>query len=168
MRMKLLRNKGVERQGQQGFTLIEMLVVLSVLVFGMSFVGSGVFQALSSQGKWRDAALATKELRHAGSWFAGDAIKAEGTSLIDGGAAASSVTLNWTDLDSTPHVSVYSIDGTTVWRTFDGLPIAVARRAEDVTFILVGDVLTFDMVVTVGEGETNSASLQTHLRYLAP
>ena len=67
-----------------GFTIAEVTVAVGILTLALALVGSSVFQSLSIERFWQDDVVATKELRHAGSWFAGDAMNAETTDLIDG------------------------------------------------------------------------------------
>ena len=59
-------------------------MAVGILTLAMGLVGRGVFQVLSIQRFWRDDVVATRELRHAGSWFAGDALNAEAIDLADG------------------------------------------------------------------------------------
>ena len=107
-----------------GFTLVEMLVALSILSAVVGMVGNGFFQVLSIQRFWKDGTVATKDLRHAGSWFAGDALNA--TDVLDAGGVnrltcqpnppVSQVTLNWTDALGAAQSAKYNHSGTTVVR----------------------------------------------------
>ena len=85
-----------------GFTLAETLVALSIMGLGMGLVGSGIFQSLVIERVWVDDVMATRDVRHAGSWLAGDAMNAQevcdpatGEALLPGGGAVDSVTLVW-------------------------------------------------------------------------
>ena len=60
-----------------GFTLAETLVALSIMGLGMGLVGSGIFQSLVIERVWVDDVMATRDVRHAGSWLAGDAMNAQ-------------------------------------------------------------------------------------------
>ena len=53
-----------------------MTVAISIITVVSALFASGVFQVLSIQRFWRDDVVATKELRRAGSTFAGDALNA--------------------------------------------------------------------------------------------
>ncbi len=103
-----------------GFALLEIAVGLSILSMGVGLIGTSVFQVLSIQRHWQDDRVATKDLRHTGSWFAGDALNAE-TVVFGGTAAAPTVTLSWVDssdpLDPQFHSSVYSLAGDILTRT---------------------------------------------------
>ena len=52
----------------QGFTLVEVLVALGILSLAIGLAGSGLFQVFSFQTSFQDKTIATKDLRHAGSW----------------------------------------------------------------------------------------------------
>ncbi len=109
-----------------GFTLLEVAVGLSILSMGVGLIGTSVFQVLSIQRHWQDDRVATKDLRHIGSWFAGDALNAE-TVVFGGTAPAPTVTLSWVDssdpLDPQFHSSVYGLNGGTLTRNNDGIVI---------------------------------------------
>ena len=126
----------------------------------------GLFQALGIQRFWFDDVVATKELRHASSWFASDALTVESTDLVDGASPVEPVTLTWNDDNDVPHTVTYSLVGSSLMRDFDGTQITLARRVASAGFALSGRVLTFDLEVEADRGGTESMSLQTYLRML--
>ena len=134
----------------------------------MGIFGSSVFQTLSVQRYWREDVVATKHLRNAGTWFSGDAFNAKTTSLTDGAAPASSVTLTWTDPSNQAitHTTIYSLVSDELIRNFDGEEIAVAREVVSASFSLSSKVLTLDLGVQAARGKTESSSLRTFLRKL--
>ena len=152
-----------------GFALLEVAVGLSILSMGVGLIGTSVFQVLSIQRHWQDDRVATKDLRHTGSWFAGDALNAE-TVVIAGTAQAPVVTISWVD-NSDPnnlvfHSSIYSLDGDTLTRNDDGIVTPVAKGVVSAEFSLSGRVLTLNMTVNSGNGGTTLMTLQTYLRVL--
>jgi prepilin-type N-terminal cleavage/methylation domain-containing protein len=92
--------------GPSGFTLVEVLVALGILAVAMGLIGNGFFQVFWFQTSFQDDVVATKDLRHAGSWFAGDALNAKdavddtGNPLVCA-SPATSVTLRWDGADGT-------------------------------------------------------------------
>jgi len=63
--------------------MVELLVSISILTVIVSIFGTGMFQVLSIQRFWTDDVSAVREVRHAGSWSAGDALNA--TDVLDSG-----------------------------------------------------------------------------------
>ena len=149
-----------------GLTLLEVVIAVSIVTSGLGFVGTAIFQTLSADQSWRADLMASKQARNANSWFAGDALNAQSTDLTDGGPPSGSVTLSWTGTDSVPHTAQYSLTGTDLVRAFDGVWTTVARTVVATGFSLSGSILTFDLEVNARQGNTESTSLQTHLRWL--
>ncbi|MCH8106769.1 MAG: hypothetical protein IIB30_00280 [Chloroflexi bacterium] len=163
--------------GGGGFTLIELVIAVGLLTMATGMIGGALFQVHSIQRYWRDGAVATMELRHAGSRFAGDALKAEnvldgpppaGTNLsCNPTSPANSVTLILSD-GSGSHVVTYLVTGDTLNRDYDGLTTVVAREvvSGSVGFSLCNNDLKFDLAVDADRGTTESISLTTHIRKL--
>ena len=149
----------------RGFALLEVAVGLSILSMGVGLIGTSVFQVLSIQRNWQDDRVATKDLRHTGSWFAGDALNAE-TVVIAGTPEAPTVTISWVDSSDVFHSSIYRLDGDTLTRNDDGIVTQVAKGVVSAEFSLSGRVLTLDLTVNSGNGGTTPLTLQTYLRVL--
>ena len=156
---------------RSGFTLVEALVSVGLLAIVTGLVVTGTFQILSIQSTWRDDALATKELRHAGSWFAGDALNTASTSLADL-ATSSTIKLEWTNVSSTTYVATYSVTGTSpdlqlIRELSDGAvttQLELARRVASWEFSRSGRTITLDLEVYAAGSETASSTLTTFLR----
>lgn len=150
-----------------GFTLVELLVSLSILGMSMGLIGSGIFQAFALERTWSDDVVATREVRHATSWFAGDALNARQTDLVDGAAPVSSATLSWTGQGDVPHAATYSLSaGATLIRDFDGSPITVARNVLSAQFSREGGVLRLTLEVQASAGETELKTVDIYGRTL--
>ena len=152
-----------------GFALLEVAVGLSILSMGVGLIGTSVFQVLSIQRHWQDDRVATKDLRHSGSWFAGDALNAE-TVVFGGTPDEPTVTLSWVD-SSDPdnlvfHSSVYGLEGDTLTRNEDGIVTTLADDVASAEFSLSGRVLTLDLSVNSRNGGTTPMTLRTYLRVL--
>jgi prepilin-type N-terminal cleavage/methylation domain-containing protein len=166
LRRAKLRGIGILQRllgGSSGFTLVEVSVAVAILSLGVGLIGNSVFQVLSIQRFWQDEKFATKEIRHAGSWFAGDALKATATSLTPGTAAVNQVTLT---LES--GTVTYSQSGDTLVRQAGSDQNVVARGVVSVGFSLSpdGEVLTFATEVEAAEGGTEVLTLQNYLRLM--
>ena len=163
-----MRIRDIIRQltrNSSGFGLLEVAVSLSILSLGVVLIGTTVFQVLSIQRHWQDDRVATKDLRHTGSWFAGDALNAE-TVVIGGPPEDQTVTISWVDSSDVFHSSIYSLDGDTLTRNDDGIVTPVAKGVVSAEFSLSGQVLTLDLTVNSGNGGTTPMTLKTYLRVL--
>ena len=162
----------------RGFTLIELLISVSILVVVVGIFGAGMFQVLSIQRFWTADVKATREVRHAASWFAGDALNA--TDVLDAGGvtrltctpspSVQQVTLTWTDTSGASHNVVYSVSGEELLRDFDsnGSPLTLADRvvANSVSFTLCGNTLRLNLDVLADRNTTDSLDLITYVRKL--
>lgn len=160
--------------GAAGFTLIELVLAVSILSLATGMIGAALFQVHSIQRFWRDGAVATMEVRHAGSRFAGDALNAENVQDLAGAplpcapnSPSSGVILTWKDSNAA-HVATYIVVGQELTRTYDGRTTVVAREvvSGSVGFSLCNNDLTFDLAVDADRGNTESISLITHIRKL--
>ena len=162
----------------RGFTLVELLVSISILTVVTGIFGAGMFQVLSIQRFWTDDVKAVREVRHAGSWFAGDALNA--TDVLDAGGvdrltcapnpSEQRITLTWTDNSGGPHNVVYSVSGDELHREFDsnGIPLTMATRlvTDSVSFTLCGNTLRLNMSVLADRATTDTLDLMTYMRKL--
>ena len=152
-------------RNSSGFTLLETAVALGILSMGTGLIGTSVFQVLSIERYWEDDSVATKDLRHVGSWFAGDALRAHGVA-VGGNPDGSEVTIIWNDSSATCHSSTYGLSGDSLTRNLDGTIQTLADGVESVSFSLDDRVLSVSMTVNAGRGTTETKSLETYLRVL--
>lgn len=172
-----MKHVGRITRSSEGFTLIELLISISILTVVTGIFGAGMFQVLSIQRFWTDDIRATREIRHAGSWIAGDALNA--TDVFDAGGSArltctpsppvEQVTLTWTEFGGTTQIATYSISGDELLRD-NGieLPLRMASRvvADTLTFTLCGSSFRVIMDVYSDRGTTERLDLITNLRHL--
>ena len=155
-----------------GFTLIEMLIAVSLISVATGIVGSSMFRVLSIQGFWKDDASLVRDFRHAGSWFTADALKAQNV-LDDAGNVlactphSQSVTLVLIDTVGT-HTARYSLSGNTLVRKFDGVDLTIVDEVNTVSahFTLCGKMLTFELEVDTDQGGSEIKTLRTFMRRL--
>jgi prepilin-type N-terminal cleavage/methylation domain-containing protein len=152
--------------GRGGFTLPEIAIVVGILALGTALVGGGVFESLSVERFWRDKVEATRELRHAQSWFAGDALSAKETNLVDNAPPVNAVTLAWTNNAGVPRTASYSLSGTDLVRVFNGNQTVLAQQVVSAAFSRSGRVLNLTLEVNAEREGTRTLNLQTYLRAL--
>ena len=145
----------------RGFTLMEVSLALGILSLGLGLVGTSIFQVFDIQRSWQDQRVATKETRHAASWFAGDALKAKATNLVDNDPPVDSVTLTLGSGDVT-----YSRSGDTLLRDAGGDQNVIAQDVVSTGFSLDGEVMTLTVEVAASGGNTETINLKNYLRML--
>ncbi len=174
--MKKMRNI---LRSSRGFTLIELMVSVTILTVVVGIFGAGMFQVLSIQRFWTDDVKAIREVRHAGSWFSGDALTA--TDVLDAGGevrltctpspSVEQITLTWNDEDGTPHTVVYSITGGELQRDYDsnGSPLVMATGvvANSISFTLCGSLLRVILDIEADRDTTDKLDLITYMRNLS-
>ena len=165
-----------------GFTLIEVLFAVDIISLVVGLVGTGIFQVTNVRRFWADDALATKDLRNAGSWFAGDALNAEKALIAPGGnslaedcstppaSPVSAVTLTWIDTDGVPRQATYTTAAGGLTRTNedgDQASIITTRVVDNsVKFSLCKSILTLELKVEADRQGTETVNLKTYLRKL--
>lgn len=163
----------------RGFTLIELLISVTILTVVVGIFSTGMFQVLSIQRFWTEDVNAVREVRHAGSWFAGDALNA--TDVLDAGGvtrltctpspSVEQITMTWIDTSGTPHNVVYSVSGDELQRDLDGsgtpLVLADGVVANSISFTLCGNTLRLNVDVLGNRNTTDQLDLITYVRKLS-
>ena len=172
--MRSITRKLAARLGKSeaGFTLIEMLIAVSLITATTGIVGSSIFRVLSIQRFWIDDVSSVRDLRHAGSWFTADALRAQNVSDDQGDVLvcdppADNVTLVIINTEGT-HTAGYSLSANSLVRSFDGVDKVIIDEVipGSAAFTLCNKILTFDLTVNAAQGETETMSLRTYLRRL--
>ena len=177
MRASLIKKARRILFAPSGFTLIEVVIAVGLITVATGIVGSGIFRVTSIQRFWTDDMVATKSLRHVGSWFSGDALNAE--DVVDSGgvlrltcnpvAPEREVTLKWTGTDGTAHSANYAVVQDALVRTVDGannITLADQVVANSVAFTLCGKFLTLAVDVNADRNTTETLNLRTQIRKL--
>ena len=143
---------------------MEVVVATALLTLGISLVGTVVFQVLGAQSSWQDDVVATKDLRHVGSWFAGDLLNTDTTDLNSGDPPVGNIMLTTFNGDQiTYNVSGNNLtrvldDGTTLYQNI------LSSKAVSVAFSRSTDLVTMVLVVKAEQGGTETLTLNTNLR----
>ena len=152
---------------QSGFTLVEILVAVGILTVIAGIMVTSTAQIYRFQRTWAPDILATRDVRGAGSYFAGDALNTETTTLTDLAFDNSSTTLHWSDISNVGHRAKYYLSGAAepykLMREYDGAAIQLTDKVVSVKFSRSGKTITFDLVVQAGDS-TASTTITTFLR----
>lgn len=96
-------------RGQQGFTLIEMLVAIALTsIIGTAAI-MAIHQVLIGTVLSNDQNTVINQVRNAGYWIEHDVLMAQ--SVNASGESEFSLTLTWTDWDGDAHQVVYGLEG---------------------------------------------------------
>ncbi|MFQ6028597.1 MAG: prepilin-type N-terminal cleavage/methylation domain-containing protein, partial [Dehalococcoidia bacterium] len=157
----------------RGFTLVEILVSVSILGIILGTLGTAFFQSVSTQRLIVDDGYATNEARKGLSWFAQDVRMAQHATVDPD---ANTLNLSWTDefnfdFNGTPtcHKSSYLLNGDALERTYNGTTHTVARRVVSVTFPTPTpgpdpvSTVTIDLEVETSPSNTKTVSMTTSM-----
>ena len=166
-----------------GFTLVEVLMAVSIMLVTVGLVGAGLFQVINVRRFWADDALATRDLRQAGAWFSGDALNADKALVAPGGDSlaedcttppstpVTAVTLTWTDLAGVAKEATYSVTGGALNRTDEAdnqIPIVIDGVVDQsIKIYLCKSLLTLELDVDADRGTTETMRLSTYLRKMS-
>lgn len=128
---------------QSGMTIVEMLIALAISAVILSSIGTALYIITNITGRGNAHAAAIQDLQRAAFWISHDGQMARTTDLIDGALPVASVTLSWLDADDVSHSSVYSLSGTELLRTYDGITTTVGMYISSVEFSLNDELLTY-------------------------
>jgi len=155
----ILHKFGLFNRNQRGFTLIEMLVVVSIT--GLIALGASmaIIQVLNQSARNTDYTAASRYTLNAINWISVDAQMAQ--TMQTDGASGFPLTLRWVGWDNKTYEVVYSLEDNKLRRSYsidDGEPseISVAEYINTDTQLTncVSDngVLTLRVTSSVGEG----------------
>lgn len=150
---------------QAGFTLIELLVTLaisSVILVGASM---SFYQIVWGTGRNNSQVVALTDVNQAALAIKKDLMMTQSTNLT-GEVPQSSVTLSWTDYtgfsseNNTSHNCQYTLSGTVLQRTYDGVMSIVARHITDLGFTQNGRVINVTITATGPSVPQKSATVE--------
>jgi len=142
---------------QKGYSLLELLLVISITGTIVTITGAGVIQIMRGQPEITAKNIALADIDSATHWIIRDLIMAQTTSLADGAPPVSGISINWSDLTvwagsegSITHLATYALAGTELQRTYDGASTTVGRYLTDIQFSLAGKLFTVTLTSRPG------------------
>lgn len=164
------------KNGQRGFTLIEILVAMAVGGMLLSGLVVAIFQTFGVTLSSSTQITALENIKNAAYWITKDVRMAATTNLADGGNSTNSLILDWTnwydengELNPVDHHCEYTVSGTDVVRNYDyGVDIrTVGRYISNIQFSRQGQII-FATITTFLEGKPETAEQMTYHLYLQP
>ena len=153
--------------GQRGFTLVEMLVSMTIMTLVATVMSAGIYQAFRAVPFQRSGLNSLDETRRTFLPITRDLQIATATSLTDGALAVSPpvtfAAINPTT--SATRTTTYSLSGTNLLRKVDsGVAKTIGRNVTAATFALSGSEYTLSLTSTT-EGNKASAVTSTWTVY---
>lgn len=153
--------------GQRGAALVELIVAMTISSLVMGGLVAAIYIVIGTTERGNAAISAANDLRMAGYWIGADARRAGDVSLVDGGPALDSVTLEWSDSWGRSHSSSYALVGTALERTSEGVTKTIAWHVTSVQFSLSGAVLTYE-IESMPEGRWRVSRAAMGTAFLRP
>ena len=151
------------RDSEAGFTLIEVVIAVTIITTTMGLLSGAFFQAVSLQRFWISDVSPSRQFTRAASWIGQDALSVEAITF-PGGQPGNSVTFVWTDFFNNPRSAAYALSGDDLIRTDDaGTTVTVARGVSGVTFSVTDKVLTFTLSIETSPGQSETRTLNPFL-----
>jgi prepilin-type N-terminal cleavage/methylation domain-containing protein len=136
-----------------GFTLIELVLAIAIAGIITGGITMTIFQVINGNIRTSNHMTAVRQVQNAGYWVSLDAQMAKEVGL--GATSGFPLTLNWIDWDGMVHRVTYTLDGTELWRDYNGQlgPVAqfINPDPAKTSCDWDGSVLTFTVTATVQE-----------------
>ena len=136
---------------QKGATLLELLAGMAITAMILTGVVGLIFHEFRGTATAKSQVTAAHEIGNASRWISQDVMMAESTNLVEEAEAVSHVTLTWIerrDFANIPHSSSYYLEGTELFRNYDGTVTTVARDISKVAFSQTGRLITMSISCT--------------------
>ena len=139
---------------QKGFTLIEILVVMMISSLVIVGVVASMFQISWGIVRTNDQLVALNDINSIVPWLKRDIQFAQYSDLTPEAPPQSSLSLHWLDLsffsteESIVHDSDYSLSGTDLLRTYDGMTRTIGRNIASIGFTQDGYKISCSITAT--------------------
>jgi len=143
-------------KGEQGLTIVELLITTAITVLIVGVLGTATYQIVATTYYSNDKLIAMHELQNVAHQLT---IDGQGASAASGG---DELVLSFPD-DSQV---TYTVVGTELRRTAGELQITLARNISDISFSVASSIIT--MTITSSPGNPNISEQRTYKIYLRP
>ena len=124
----IFRRLGLINKDQRGFSLTELMLTFLIAGIITGGITMTIFSVINGNIRTSNHMTAVRQVQNAGYWVSRDAQMAQQDPVIlTNGGELKSITLTWTDWDGTVHTITYTLEGTELWRDYDGQRSLVAQ-----------------------------------------
>ena len=158
------------RNSQKGMTLLEMIAGVAIV----AMIGIGVVAFINYQVKSTATARASVTVSHeiekAARLISQDGMMAEYTNITESAQLVDTLDMNWIEryeFVNVPHSSSYYLDGTDLYRNYDGMVSRVAQNISEIEFSKDGDILNVTICCSpswIGQDRTVEKTYRVYLR----
>jgi prepilin-type N-terminal cleavage/methylation domain-containing protein len=141
---------GLIKTSQRGFSLIEVLIAITVTSLIGGAAVTSIFQVFNVNAVSSSHMTVARQVQNAGYWISHDTQIAQ--SVAPGVSLGFPLVLSWTEWDATQHQVTYSLAGGQLQRD-DGTNQTVVARyidASSTSCVFTNDELVFTVTATLG------------------
>ena len=146
------RLKHIFKAGQNGFSLVEMLLALTILCIVTLGVTMANAQIMTQTSRNTDFTLASRQALNAAHWISRDAQMSHSMIGMAGFPQTDNLTIEWEEWDNSEHIVVYSLQGNKLMREY-----SVDGGAVETT--LIADYINPDPLKTYTTPPTDNNTL---------
>ena len=165
------------KPGEKGFTLIEMLIAITIMAVASAAAGAGIFQVMRTTERNSNHMAAILQVQNTGYWISRDAQMAKSVTTVNL-TAPHFLILSWTEDESSDNYTVIysfgnmsgsglkkllrsqSINGTASQTTF--VAQYIDSSSNNTNCNLTSGILSLRITAAVGSGATTESETRTY------
>ena len=115
--MQMLKAKTVPKTTEKGFTLVEVLVSLTIAGAILGVMSAAVLTIMKTSAQNEEWNMNLRQVQNAGHWITRDALMAQ---VVSDNTTGYFLTLSWYDWDNNNNTANYVLNGNTLTRSYNG------------------------------------------------
>ncbi len=166
------------KPGEKGYTLIELLIAITIMAVASGAAGGAIFQVLRNTERNNDHMTAVRQVENAGYWISRDAQMSQSVNTTDTLTLPNFLVLSWTEYDTDDRYQVtytlenmpegglkkllrnQSVNGSANITSF--VAQYIDSYPEKTSCNLTSGILNLTITATVGEGSLTQSETRTY------